>query len=149
MASHVALRDYLKEVREEPGIEGFLQQRPGNRRDYSSLNKTKYLKLGNLVFFPWLKKCKSLDSLKSFFWYVPRLSGTSILFSHPESPQGASLGVAVVTDCLTVGILFPSWVSSGLTIKDDSNVMAWEAAKSFVCEYGRQHFFIDIVIYMS
>ena len=35
------------------------------------------------------------------------------VLSHPESPQGASLGVAAVADCLMAGILFPLELPQG------------------------------------
>ena len=52
------------------------------------------------------------------------------VFSHPEFPQGASLGVAAVSDELTMSIQFPFWVPSGHTIQkgdvdDIQNLMAW------------------------
>ena len=36
-----------------------------------------------------MRRCKSLGALKSFLWYVPELSGTGIVFSHPEFPRGS------------------------------------------------------------
>ena len=45
------------------------------------------------------------------------LWGQYPVLSHPESLQGAPSVVAAVTEGLTMGILFPSWASSGLTIR--------------------------------
>ena len=61
---------------------------------------------------------KSLGSLKSFLWYAPQLSGASVLCFPILSPLRVHRwGEAVVPDCLMVGILFPSSVPSGLTIR--------------------------------
>ena len=40
--------------------------------------------------------------------YTSASWGQYPVFSHPKSPQGASLGVAAVPDYLMAGILFPS-----------------------------------------
>ena len=65
-----------------------------------------------------MRRCESLSSLKSLFWYVPQLSGARILNPlmvhvwgwlqwlracrpvclHPEFPKGSQSGVAVVPD---------------------------------------------------
>ena len=65
---------------------------------------------------------KSLGSLKSFLWYVPQLSRASILFSHPELPQGSPWRVAEVWWLLD-GRYSSFWVPSGLT-KSPSMVAA-------------------------
>ena len=62
---------------------------------------------------------------EALLWYAPQLSGASILFSHPEFPQGYSLMAA------RWQVFLPSWVSSGLTnspsvmaaITDDYNIL--------------------------
>ena len=72
--------------------------------------------------------------------------GQYLVFSHPESPQGASLGVAAAVDCLMVGILFLAWVPAGLTVMDNCNVMAWWLQPPLFTDMTGNIFFVDIFI---
>ena len=68
--------------RGEPGFIDVLQLRAGSREHQKIIvNWTRYPQLRNLALF-YMRKCKSLSSLKSFLWYAPQLSGASILYFH-------------------------------------------------------------------
>ena len=58
-------------------------------------------------------KCKNLGSLKSFLWYVPNLSGTSILGFHMLTPLGAHRGDSCRLRAARWRVFFPSWVPWG------------------------------------
>ena len=70
-----------------------------------------------------MRRCKSLHWLKSLLCRAPQLSGASVLCFFILSllrvcDQGGSSG-----NCYVSGILFESWVPSGLTIR--VAVMRW------------------------
>ena len=70
-----------------------------------------------------MRRCKSLHWLKSLLCRAPQLSGSSVLCFFIMSllrvcDQGGSSG-----NCYVSGILFESWVPSGLTIR--VAVMRW------------------------
>ena len=54
--------------------------------------------------------------------YISVTWGQYPVLSHPESSQGAPFGAAAAVDCQMVGILFSSWVPSGIPIGE---VVAW------------------------
>ena len=58
------------------------------------LKKARYLK--EFSAFLCMRRCKSLGSLRSLFWYAPQLWGASILFSHPVS---SSCSIHSVSGC--------------------------------------------------
>ena len=78
-------------------------------------------------------RCKSLDSLKSFFWYALQVSwAVSWVFI-----SWVSWGLIIGSDCSLMfarwQVFIPSWVPSGLT----SSLMMTKI--SFVYWYGRKH----------
>ena len=86
-----------KEGREEPGHIGVLQQRPvvGTSEDYCSLKKTRQLKLRHLVFFSDGKMQEAGLIEIIHLMYTLALWGQYSALSHPESPQGALLGMGL------------------------------------------------------
>ena len=90
-----------------------------------------------------MRRCKSLHWLKSLLCRAPQLSGASVLCFFILSllrvcDQGGSSG-----NCYVSGILFESWVPSGLTIRvavmrwlDNGNIL-------FTDTTGSIFFFID------
>ena len=64
--------------------------------------------------------------------YVLQLSGTSVLFSHPEFPRGSPCGMAAVWCRLDDRYSLLSWVSSGFTgslwrasVADDYDILVY------------------------
>ena len=87
------LRDCSKEVSGEARIcRDFLQQRPGswNIKGLLLIKESQTSQVRELSAFLCMGRCKSLDSLKSFLWYPPQLSGVGGQYpalSHLESPR--------------------------------------------------------------
>ena len=50
-------------------------------------------------------------------WFQCTSGGPYPVVSRPQCPQGAPPAVAAVGDDLMVGILFPLWIPSGLTVR--------------------------------
>ena len=85
-------------------------------------------------------KCKSLNSLKSFFWYAPQVSrAVSWVFI-----SWVSSGLIIGSGCSLMfarwQVFIPSWGPSGLT----SSLMM--TVISFVYWYGRKHFISEIYV---
>ena len=77
-------RTALRRWGEEPGHIGVLQQRAGglNIKRLLLIQENRICQLKEFRAFLYIRRCKSLGSLKSFLWYASQLSGTSILCFH-------------------------------------------------------------------
>ena len=92
------------------------------------LKKTRHLKFKEFSAFLCIGRCKSLGSLKSFLWHTAPLSGASIhTFWCWVPPQGVTAAVGYYM----AGILFLSWIPSGLTFR--AAVMWWLDSCSILC----------------
>jgi len=72
--------------------------------------------------------CKSLGSLKSFFWYAPSYLGLGSCVSISWASPGSPWGGAAVWWLLDGRYSFPSWVSSGFPGPH------WRAAITDACD---------------
>ena len=117
--SQVALRNYSKEVREEPRYTGVSATNTGiqNIKILLLLEKNQTSQVTQCNTFLCKRKCKMLGSLNPFFnVYLSYLGSISCV--SLQSLLGVHCrGVTEVADGLREGMLFLSGVPSGLTVE--------------------------------
>ena len=107
----------------EPGYIAVLATKKGRNIKRLLLIKEKQVsQVKKFSTFLWI--CRSLGSLKSFFWHVPQLSGASILCYLSLSFLRVHCWMMfAVSNALMMDFVFPSCVPLGLTI--GVAIMGW------------------------
>ena len=115
----------------EPGYIAVLATKKGRNIKRLLLIKEKQVsQVKKFSTFLWI--CRSLGSLKSFFWHVPQLSGASILCYLSLSFLRVHCWMMfAVSNALMMDFVFPSCVPLGLTI--GVTIMWWLAGCNTLC----------------
>ena len=117
--SQVALRNYSKEVREEPRYTGVSATNTGiqNIKILLLLKKNQTSQVTQCNAFLCIRKCKMLGSLNPFFNVYLSYLGSISCVSLQSLLRVHCRGVTEVTDGLMEGMAFLSGVPSGLTVE--------------------------------
>ena len=137
----VALKGCSKEVREQSGFIGVLQQRPSshNTKRLMIIKENQISQINEFSAFLYMGRCKSLGSLRSFLWCAPQLSEASILcFFLCWVSSGLTIGSGCSLQAVGWRVFFPSWVPSGIISSPCGGCNCWWLWQPSFTDNGRK-----------